>query len=65
MTYEIGINIMRQKDQFVGLKSAKNFGHLVDLCYVPIDEKLIVRENILKGARDQGSAEGIVFLNEK
>ncbi len=45
---------MRQKHRLVGIEngpeSAKTVYHLVDLYYVPVNEKSIVRENILQGA---------------
>jgi len=69
MGYEIGKKIVMQKNRSVGLKdspvSPENVGHIVDLCYVSKNEKRIVRHNILKGARDQGSDAGIIFLNNK
>ena len=68
MSYKIGQNIVAQKDRFVGLEngpvSSENVGHIVDLCYVPGNEKAIVRQTILQGARDKGSDAGIVFLND-
>lgn len=68
MSYKIGQKIVEQKDRFVGLEngpvSSKNVCHIVDLCYVPNHEKTIVRENILQGAREERSDEGIVFLND-
>jgi hypothetical protein len=69
MAYKIGENIMNQKHRFVGLEngpaSSENVGHIVDLCYVPGNEKSIVRQNILQGARDKGSDAGTIFLNDK
>ena len=68
MGYKIGQNIVAQKHRFVGLEngpvSSENVGHIVDLCYVPGNEKAIVRQTILQGARDKGSDAGIVFLND-
>lgn len=68
MAYKIGQNIVNQKHRFVGLEngpvSSENVGHIVDLCYVPGNEKAIVRQTILQGARDKGSDAGIVFLND-
>jgi hypothetical protein len=68
MAYKIGQNIVNQKHRFVGLEngpvSSENVGHMVDLCYVPGNEKAIVRQTILQGARDKGSDAGIVFLND-
>jgi hypothetical protein len=68
MTYKIGQNIVNQKHRFGGLENApvssENVGHIVDLCYVPGNEKAIVRQTILQGARDKGSDAGIVFLND-
>ncbi len=68
MGYNVGQKIVDQKHRFVGKKdgpvSAENVGHIVDLCYVPPNEKIIVREAILQGARDRGSDTGIIFLNE-
>ena len=67
MAYKIGQNIVNQKHRFIGLEnglvSSENFGHIVDLCYVPGNEKAIVRQTILQGARNKGSDTGIVFLN--
>ena len=69
MAYNIGKNIVKQKHRFVGKKngltSSENVGHIVDLCYVSKNEKEIVRQNILQGARDKGSEAGIIFLNDK
>lgn len=69
MSYEIGRKIVEQKHRFVGKEngpaSSENVCHIVDLCYVPIDEKALVRSTILKGARDQGSDTGILFLNDE
>jgi hypothetical protein len=68
MAYGMVKKIVRQKTRFVGLEdgpvSAENVGHIVDLCYVPKNEKSIVKQNILKGARDTGSDSGIIFLND-
>ena len=68
MAYKIGQNIVKQKHRFVGLEngpvSSENVGHIVDLCYVPGNEKAIVRQTILQGAVDKGSDAGIVFLND-
>jgi hypothetical protein len=68
MAYKIGQNIVNQKHRFVGLEngpvSSENVGHIVDLCYVPGNEKTIVRQTILQGARDKVSDAGIVFLND-
>lgn len=68
MAYKIEQNIVNQKHRFVGLDngpiSSKNIGHIVDLCYVPGNEKAIVRQTILQGARDKSSDAGIVFLND-
>lgn len=68
MSENIGRKIVKQKQKFVGLEggpeSSENVGHIVDLAYVPDFEKEIVKENILKGARNAGSDEGIVFLND-
>jgi hypothetical protein len=68
MGYKIGQKIVAQKHRFIGLEngpvSSENVGHIVDLCYVPGNEKAIVRQTILQGARDKGSDAGIVFLND-
>lgn len=68
MAYKIEQNIVVQKHRFVGLEnvplSSENVGHIVDLCYVPGNEKSIVRQTILQGARDKGNDDGIVFLND-
>ena len=68
MSYKIGQDIVAQKHRFLGLKngpvSSENVGHIVDLCYVPNNEKPTVRNTILQGARDKGSDAGIVFLND-
>ena len=69
MAYSVGEKIVKQKSRFVGRpngpQSAKNVLHLVDLSYVPSSEKSIVRKNIIQGALDAGSADGIKFLNDK
>ena len=65
MAYNLGKKIVFQKHRFVGLEngpeSSENVGHLIDLRYVPIHEKSIVRENILQGTRDRDSYEGDTF----
>lgn len=69
MAYKMGQKIIKQKHRFVGLDdgpvSVENVGHIVDLCYVPNNEKAIVKQNLLKGARDMSSDAGIIFLNDK
>jgi hypothetical protein len=69
MAYKMGQKIVQQKHRFVGLEngpvSPQNVGHIVDLCYVPNNEKTIVQQNILNGARDSGSYTGIIFINDK
>ncbi|MFT4612862.1 MAG: hypothetical protein ACI9OT_002253 [Gammaproteobacteria bacterium] len=69
MAYKMGQKIVQQKHRFVGLEngpvSPQNVGHIVDLCYVPNNEKTIVQQNILNGARDSGSDTGIIFINDK
>ncbi|MGK0448175.1 MAG: hypothetical protein ACJA2M_001959 [Polaribacter sp.] len=46
MAYKMGQKIVQQKHSFVGLEnglvSPQNVGHIVDLCYVPNNEKTIV-----------------------
>lgn len=37
---------------------------IVDLSYVPSNEKAILKQNILQGAVDKGSDAGIIFLND-
>lgn len=50
MAYKMGQKIVQQKHRFVGLEngpvSHQNVGHIVDLCYVPNNEKTIVKQNI-------------------
>jgi len=62
----MGRSIVNQKQRFCGLDqgpvSNKNVLHVVDLCYVPKNEKEIVKDFCLKGA---GSSEGILFINTK
>ena len=62
--YNMGKSILKQKKRFCGLehgsKTHENTLHIVDLCYVPTDEKQIVIEFCIKGA---GSSDGIKFLN--
>jgi hypothetical protein len=64
MAYNIGESILKQKKRFCGLKqgpkSRENVLHIVDLCYVPKNEKQIVIEFCIKAA---GSSDGIKFLN--
>lgn len=47
MSYKIRQTIVNQKHRFVGLEnglvSSENVGQIVDLCYVPGNEKAIVR----------------------
>lgn len=68
MAYDIGLNIVKQKDRFIGQengpKSADDVDHIVDLVRSIDHEKLIVRETILQGARAAGSDTGIMFLND-
>ena len=46
MAYQMGKKIVKQKHRLVGLEngsvSPQNVGHIVDLCYVPDNEKAIV-----------------------
>ena len=69
MSYDIGQNIVKQKELYIseesGSVSSENVLHIVDMCYVPSTETAIVKNHILKGALDKGSDDGIVFLNEK
>jgi len=66
VAYDMGKNIIAQKERFCkfeqGPESSENVLHLIDLPYVPSQEKEIVKEYCLKGA---GSSEGIQFLNDK
>ena len=68
MSYDLGQNIVAQKQRFVGKEngpaSPENVGHIVDLCYVPVNEKAIVKENIRRGAQDKGGGAGIIFIND-
>jgi hypothetical protein len=54
MGSKMGRKILDQRHRFLGLEngpvSPENVGHLVDLAYVPKNEKVIVQQNILKGA---------------
>ena len=63
---DLGESIFDQKKRFCGLdqgpKSIKNVLHIVDLCYVPKNEKEIVKDFCIKEA---GSPEGILFINTK
>ena len=62
----LGKSIIKQKKRFCGLEqgpiSSRNVLHIVDLCYVPKNQKEIVRDLCIKGA---GSPEGILFINTK
>lgn len=64
MAYNIGESILKQKERFCGLeqgpKSRENVLHIVDLCYVPKNEKQIVIEFCIKAA---ASSDEIKFLN--
>jgi hypothetical protein len=57
-------SIVKQKERFCefeqGLESRENVLQIVDLCYVPKNEKQIVLEFCIKAA---GSSDGIKFLN--
>jgi hypothetical protein len=68
MAYLIGQKIVDQKSKFVGLENGpagpENVCHIVDLCYVPLSEKTIVKEKILQGGLDKGSTNGIIFIND-
>ena len=69
MAYRMGENCIDQKTRFCGLeqgpKSPENVLHVVDLGYVPLYEKEIVKEYCLKGAQDAGTSEGILFIYDK
>jgi len=62
----MGRSIIKQKQRFCGLDSgpatSKNVLHIVDLCYVPKNEKEIVKDFCIQGAE---SPEGILFINRK
>ena len=62
----MGKSIIKQKKRFCGLdqgpKSSRNVLHIVDLYYIPKEEKEIVKDFCVKGA---GSPEGILFINTK
>lgn len=66
MASDLGESISNQKKRFCGLeqgpRSSKNVLHIVDLCYVPTNEKQIVKDFCVKAA---GSSEGILFINTK
>ena len=66
MAFDLGESIFEQKNRFCGLeqgpRSSRNVLHIVDLCYVPKNEKEIVKDLCIKGA---GSPEGILFINTK
>jgi hypothetical protein len=69
MAYNMGESIVKQKEKFCGLEqgpeSSENVLHIMDLAYVPSNEKTIVKEYCLKGAEKELSSEGIKFLNDK
>jgi hypothetical protein len=69
MAYNMGKSIVKQKERFCGLKqgaeSSENVLHIIDLAYVPSNEKKMVKEYCLKGAKEEVSSEGIKFLNDK
>lgn len=69
MGYQIGENIVDQKHYFIGREkgpvSPENVDHIVDLCYVPSNEKDIVKQKFLEEALDKVSNAGIIFLNDK
>jgi hypothetical protein len=69
MGYKMGRKIFDQKHRFLGLEngpvSPENVGHIVDLAYVPKNEKVIVQQNFLKGAQNKGSDASIIFINDK
>lgn len=66
MASDLGKSITAKKKRFCGLeqgpKSSKNVFHIVDLCYVPTNEKQIVKDFCVKAA---GSSEKIIFINTK
>ncbi len=70
MAFKMGQKSVEQKSKFLDPENpnspseTKNVGHLIDLTYVPQEEKDLGRENVLKGARSKGSEEGIVFKND-
>ena len=66
MAYNLGKNIAEQKNRFVGLKqgpkSAEQVLHLIDMWYVPHDEKPIVLKHIFRGWDPD---KGVAFLKDK
>lgn len=48
MSFDLGESIFEQKNRFCGLeqgpRSSRNVLHIVDLCYVPKNEKEIVKD---------------------
>ena len=55
MAYNMGKKFVFQKHRFVGIEngpaSSEEVAHLVDLAFIPPNEKSTVRDNILKGAQ--------------
>ena len=68
MAYRMGGKLVDQKNRFCNLEqgpqTSENVLHIVDLAYVPLHEKEIIKEYCLKGAEDAGGSEGILFLND-
>ena len=68
MAYRLGQKILPQKERYVGEEggpvSSENVLHIIDMCYVESNETQIVKDNFLQGVLDNGSDDGIVFLNE-
>jgi hypothetical protein len=65
--YNLGASAVRQKYRFVGRENgpetADNVLHVVDLYKLPPEEKDLMIEYVLRGAKDQGSDKLFLFLN--
>jgi len=48
-----------------GPVNVKNVGYIVDLCYIPNNEKTIIKQNLLKKVKNISSNAEIILLNDK
>jgi hypothetical protein len=70
MAFNSGVKIAKQKNNFIGLhesapKSLQNVLHGVNLDDVPVSEKQMVKDNLIKGFKSkENSIYGIIFLNK-
>lgn len=64
MAFDGKDKILNQLNGVFLMLGLKTLVIIVDLSYVPSNEKAILKQNILQGAVDKGSDAGIIFLND-